>query len=196
MQDYKSIEKNELNSLILGCIRNHRSSQELVYKKFYGKMMAVCKRYTNNEDQAKDILQDGWIKVFKNIDKFNFKGSFEGWVRRIVVNTAIDYFRRSKNDYLLMNENNSLEDFEDTLIEEDVEIEELPLNISDIVSAMHKLSPAYRTVFNLYIFEDHTHKEIAELLDISEGTSKSNLAKAKLNLRKILNKELKTRNAE
>lgn len=159
-------------------------------------MMAVCRRYTNNEDQAKDILQDGFIKVFRNIQNFNFEGSFEGWVRRIVVNTAIDFFRRKKKDYLLMNENQSVEDFEESLLDEADEDEEvvIPFNVNDVIRAMQKLSPAYRTVFNLYVFEDLAHKEIAQQLDISIGTSKSNLAKAKANLKKILLKELKLKN--
>lgn len=182
---------------MLGCKRNDLKSQEQVYKMFYGKMMAVCRRYTNNEDQAKDILQNGFIKVFRNIENFNFEGSFEGWVRRIVVNTAIDFFRRKKKDYLLMNENQSLEDFEESLLDEEEADEDegkIPFNVNDVIRAMQKLSPAYRTVFNLYVFEDLAHKEIAQQLDISIGTSKSNLAKAKANLKKILLKELKLKN--
>src|SRR4030095_3630799 len=88
--------------IIDGCIAGERRSQQRVYELFYGKMMAVCLRYTKNHDQAKDILQDGFIKVFKSIDKFNRAGSFEGWIRRIMVNTAIDHFRRTKNAYLLL----------------------------------------------------------------------------------------------
>lgn len=161
-------------------------------------MMAVCRRYTRNEDQAKDILQDGFIKVFKNIGKFSFSGSFEGWVRRIIVNTAIDFTRRAKNDYLLMNENQSVEDFENDLLEADEEIEDYhsPLNVDDVIKGMEQLSSAYRTVFNLYVFENYSHQEIADALDISVGTSKSNLAKARANLKKILTKELESRNGE
>lgn len=165
---------------------------------FYGKMMAVCRRYTNNDDQAKDILQDGFIKLFKNMEKFNFEGSFEGWVRRIVVNTAIDYVRKSKNDFLLANENQSVEDFQDQL--EDAAPEEVSaaytLEVGDIRNGMEKLSTAYRTVFNLYVFENFSHQEISEALHISVGTSKSNLAKARANLKKILTKELEKRNEQ
>ena len=164
---------------------------------FYGKMMAICRRYTKNSDQAKDILQDGFIKVFKNIDKFNFEGSFEGWVRRIIVNTAIDFTRKAKNDYLLMNENQSIDDFdEDLLDEDDEEPYENPLKVGDVIEGMNKLSKAYRTVFNLYVFDNYTHQEIADALNISVGTSKSNLAKARANLKKILTKELEKRDGE
>ncbi|MCA1764218.1 MAG: sigma-70 family RNA polymerase sigma factor [Flavobacteriales bacterium] len=197
MLNADNISEDQLKELIQGCVRNHRKSQESIYKMFYGKMMAICRRYTKNTDQAKDILQDGFIKVFKNIEKFNFEGSFEGWVRRIVVNTAIDFTRKAKNDYLLMNENQSIDDFdEDLLEEEDDEPYDNPLKVGDVIEGMNKLSNAYRTVFNLYVFDNYTHQEIADALDISVGTSKSNLAKARANLKKILTKELEKRNGE
>jgi RNA polymerase sigma-70 factor (ECF subfamily) len=190
-----NISEDQLKRLVEGCVRNNRKSQEAVYKMFYGKMMAVCRRYTRNQDQAKDILQDGFIKVFKNIGKFNFEGSFEGWVRRIVVNTAIDFTRKAKNDYLLMNEDQSIDAFENDLMAEDEEPEyDNPLKVGDVIVGMDQLSTAYRNVFNLYVFENYSHKEIAEALKISVGTSKSNLAKARANLKKILTKELDKRN--
>lgn len=182
------------SGLIDGCISGERRSQQRVYELFYGKMMSVCLRYTKNHDQAKDILQDGFIKVFKSVDRFNREGSFEGWIRRIIVNTAIDHFRRAKHAYLLLGEERSIEDFadhEDEDIIEDEQEDEIELKPADVINAMQKLTPAYRTVFNLYVFEEMTHKEIAEALGINVGTSKSNLAKAKNNLRKLLRKEHK-----
>ena len=181
------------SALVDGCISGERRSQQRVYEMFYGKMMAVCLRYTKNADQAKDILQDGFIKVFRSVDKFNRAGSFEGWIRRIMVNTAIDHFRRTKNSYLLLGEERSIEDFGDQ-DEEDILADEagediLDLKPADIINAMQKLTPAYRTVFNLYVFEELTHKQIADTLGINIGTSKSNLAKAKHNLKKLLTKE-------
>ncbi|MCB0787778.1 MAG: sigma-70 family RNA polymerase sigma factor [Flavobacteriales bacterium] len=179
--------------LIDGCLTGDRRCQQRIYETFYGKMLAVCLRYTKNTDQAKDILQDGFIKVFRSMDRFNREGSFEGWVRRIMVNTAIDHFRRSKNSYLLLGEDQSIEDHGDPDVEEPfddpTEEEEMDLRPADVINAMQKLTPAYRTVFNLYVFEEMTHKEIADELGISVGTSKSNLAKAKGNLRKILKQE-------
>ena len=183
------------SGIIDGCIAGERRSQQRVYELFYGKMMAVCLRYTKNHDQAKDILQDGFIKVFRSMEKFNREGSFEGWIRRIMVNTAIDYFRRAKNAYLLLGEERSIEDFgdqdEEDTIEDEAAEEVLDLKPADVINAMKKLTPAYRTVFNLYVFEEMTHKEIAEMLGINIGTSKSNLAKAKHNLKKLLKKEHK-----
>lgn len=179
-------------ALIDGCLTGERRSQQRVYEMFYGKMMAVCMRYTKNADQAKDILQDGFIKVFGSVDQFNRAGSFEGWIRRIIVNTAIDYFRRTKNSFLLLGEERSIEDFgdhdaEDVLADE-VDDDWQEVKPADVINAMQKLTPAYRTVFNLYVFEELTHKEIAEMLGINVGTSKSNLAKAKHNLKKLLTK--------
>ncbi|MEO8734739.1 MAG: sigma-70 family RNA polymerase sigma factor [Flavobacteriales bacterium] len=178
------------DAVIDGCLAGERRSQQRVYELFYGKMMSVCLRYTKNHDQAKDILQDGFIKVFRNLAKFNRDGSFEGWVRRIMVNTAIDHFRRARHSYLLLGEDRSMEEFEDLAEEDDNDVDDtLDLKPADVINAMQKLTPAYRTVFNLYVFEDMTHKEIAETLDINIGTSKSNFAKAKNNLKRLLKKD-------
>jgi len=193
-QDMEGAER-VFTGLVDGCISGDRLSQQRVHELFYGKMMAVCLRYTKNHDQAKDILQDGFIKVFRSLEKFNREGSFEGWIRRIMVNTAIDHFRRTKNSYLLLGEERSIEDFgdqdEEDVMEDEREEDEMDLKPADVINAMQKLTPAYRTVFNLNIFEEMTHKEIADSLGISIGTSKSNLAKAKQNLKKLLKKEHK-----
>lgn len=197
---WNGMEANEsqYGELIDGCLKGERRPQQRVYELFYGKMMSVCLRYTKNTDQAKDILQDGFIKVFGSIAKFNRAGSFEGWIRRIMVNTAIDHFRRTKNSYLLLGEDRSIEDFgdqdeEDVLAEEGPD-EEFEVKPADVINAMQKLSPAYRTVFNLYVFEELTHKEIADMLGINVGTSKSNLAKAKMNLKKLLSDQQRIHN--
>ena len=184
------MEPNEqaYEAVISGCINGDRRSQQRAYELFYGKMLAVCLRYTKNHDQAKDILQDGFIKMFNKVGDYNGEGSFEGWVRRIMVNTAIDHFRRSKHSYLLLGEDRSMEEFED-LAEEAPDKEDLMgFRPADIINAMQKLSPAYRTVLNLFVFEDMTHVQIAERLGINVGTSKSNLAKAKMNLKRLLQK--------
>ncbi len=197
MIDLQNISEDQLKALINGALRNNRKSQELIFQAFYGKMMSVCRRYTNDDDQAKDILQDGFIKVFKNLERFNFEGSFEGWIRRIVVNTAIDFTRKQKSAQQSSNETKPIEDYGEDLIEEEEEIpEEYSLNVGDVREGMNQLSNAYKNVFNLYVFEDYSHQEIAEELGISVGTSKSNLAKARANLKKILLKELKRRDGK
>ena len=144
-------------------------------------------RYTNNMDQAEDILQNSFIKIFRNIKRYKFEGSFEGWMKRIVVNTAIDYHRGKKKDFLLLPEEQEMEQFEliDDPADDNAELN-YPFTPQQVMAAIQELSPAYKAVFNLYVIEDYSHKEIAEQLDISVGTSKSNLLKAKAKLKKIL----------
>ena len=146
-------------------------------------MMGVCYSYTNNAEDARDILQDGFVKVYSNLKKYNFKGSLEGWIRRIMVNTAIDHFRKTKNVFLVSDDDGYI--LEHSKIESPDSIYS-QFGEKDIIDAIQALSPAYKTVFNLNVIEGYQHKEIAKKLNITEGTSKSNLAKAKQNLRKIL----------
>ena len=180
------VNKENLNELINGCLQNNRKFQEQLFKLYYGKMLVVSMQYTKDRDTAQEIVQDSFIKIFEKLNLFDNKGSLEGWIRRIVVNTAIDRIRKSKKDpFLIDNDNdymlggtNPMEELEDlSLSEEKSEI---------ILEAIQQLSPAYRTVFNLYVIEDFTHKEIAEKLGISEGTSKSNLSKARVNIHKLI----------
>lgn len=144
-------------------------------------------RYAIDRDSAEEMLQEGFIKIFDKLERFDYQGSFEGWMRRIVANTAIDYIRKSKKNPILTDND---EDFklggEDEVVKQE-EIELTGIRAEMAMAAIQELSPAYRSVFNLYVMEEYTHKEIAEILGISEGTSKSNLAKAKANLKKILN---------
>ena len=146
-------------------------------------------RYTSDRDSAQEVLQEGFIKVFEKLGAFDYKGSFEGWLRRIVTNTAIDAIRRSKKDPFRTDDDNDFKlGAEDPVIaKEELDLTELKAEVA--MQAIQKLSPAYRTVFNLYVLEDYSHKEISELLGISEGTSKSNLAKAKMNLQRMLNEK-------
>ncbi len=178
-----------MDRIIDGCIRGERLAQKKVYEMFYSKMMGVCKRYTTDDDEAKDVLQESFIKVFEKIGRFSREGSFEGWVRRIVVNTAIDFIRKKKKEGTRVSDV-QIADTEPDDFGEEVESKYGNLGVKDVVEAVKQLSPAYRAVFNLYIMENYTHAEIAEDLDISVGSSKSNLAKAKMNLKKILKRRL------
>lgn len=185
------VEDKQLQQLIQGCLEGDRKAQQAVYKLLYGKMKVVCLRYTKDTDQAMDVLQEGFIKVFQNMNKYTGAGSFEGWVRRIMVNLSIDRFRKHKNDFLLLNGSMSAEDFgEDVEEEEETDAVDYDFTPEQILAAMKQLSPAYQTVFNLYVFENYTHQDIAEALSISVGTSKSNFAKAKRNMKKILLKNI------
>lgn len=180
-----------LIGIVEGCIKGDRKCQQLVYQKFYGKMLGLCMRYSKDREEARDILQDGFIKVFSNIKNYGGNGSFEGWIRRIITNTAIDFYRKHKNSNVDTS-SEFVESSGEILTDEgDNDPEYIDISTQEVLSAVQKLSPAYRTVFSLYAIDGFTHKEIAEKLGISEGTSKSNLAKAKLNLRKAFQNKIK-----
>jgi RNA polymerase sigma-70 factor (ECF subfamily) len=180
----EDIRNIELRSIIEGCLRNEHKSQYQLYQMFYSSMTSVCLRYCKDREEANDMVQEGFIKVFKNLTRYEFKGSFEGWMRRIFVNNAIDNIRRKKKDHLLLGEDEKMDAF--------AEFDRDPMNTEEeldpklVMEAIQKLTPAYKAVFSLYVIEEYSHKEIAEMLGISVGTSKSNLAKAKQNLRKFL----------
>ena len=153
--------------------------QQELYNRFASKMYGVCLRYASNSEEAEDILQEGFIKIFNKINSYRGEGSFEGWIRRIFVNTAIEHFR--KKTYLqpiTETEENTVEGKYLSVLDNLAE--------RDIVQLIQQLSPGYRTVFNMYVVEGYTHKQIAELLRISEGTSKSQLSRAKLILQDLV----------
>jgi len=169
------------SDLIRGCLKDDRRMQEELYRRFSPRMYAVCLRYAGNAEEAQDILQEGFIKVFKKLDSFRSEGSFEGWVRRIFVNTAIEHFRRKK--YLMPvteREENTIEGKYLSVLDN--------LAAADIMALVQELSPGYRTVFNLYVVEGYSHKEIGDILGISEGTSKSQLSRAKVILQDMVKK--------
>ena len=143
-------------------------------------MYGVCLRYSGNVEDANDLLQEGFIKVFKNLGKFRGDGSFEGWVRRIFVNTSIEHFRKKVKLYNVSEvQENTIEDIELNVLDSMAE--------KDIISLVHELSPGYKAVFNMHVIEGYSHKEIGDMLGISEGTSKSQLARAKMILQKKVN---------
>jgi RNA polymerase sigma-70 factor (ECF subfamily) len=181
----KALFMNE-HEIIKGCLKNDRACQKALYEQHYSKMLGVCLRYAKDKEEAKDILHEAFLKVFTNLKNFNGTGSFEGWIRRIMVNTAIDHLRKNKQNYLIVSTvyaNEKASAMADEPEEEDILQH---IDKEEILKAVQELTPAYRTVFNLYVIEELTHREIAELLEISEGTSKSNLSKAKFNLKKNL----------
>lgn len=138
---------------------------------FSAKMFGICLRYCKSYDEAKDVLQEGFLKVFSKLEQFNFAGSFEGWVRRVIVNTAIERLR-------IQNRNVALENAPELYVE--MEEEDLPvLSSAELLEMIQELPTQYKMVFNLYVFEKMQHKEIAEMLGISEGGSKSNLSRAR-----------------
>ncbi len=186
-------DRDKVGRIVKSCLNGDRLSQKVLYEAFYGKMFAVCLRYTGDYYEAQDVLHDGFIKIYSKLESFKNMGSFEGWIRRIIVNNAIDYIKQRNRLFLNHIEDKRLENIEDAYFKES-ELEKLnELKANQVMELIQKLSPAYRTVFNLYVIEEYSHKEIAEILNISIGTSKSNLAKAKIRLREIF-KESKFRN--
>lgn len=162
-----------------GCAKGDRKFQQMLYNMFSAKMFSVCLRYANEYNSAQDLLQEGFIKVYRNIEKFRGEGSFEGWVRRIFVNTAIEHYRKQVNLYALHDsEAKGYEYYEGNALE--------TLKHQDILRLIQTLSDGYRTVFNLYVIEGFSHKEIGEMMNISEGTSKSQLARARYLLQKMI----------
>lgn len=167
------------SDLIRGCIEGDRRTQEELYRRFAPKMYAVCLRYAGDGDDAQDILQDGFVKVYKNLDRFRGEGSFEGWVRRIFVNTSIEHLRRKTHlKPIAEKEENTIPYKENTVLDN--------LGEKDILKLVKQLSPGYRTVFNMYVVEGYTHREIGDILGISEGTSKSQLARARMILQDMV----------
>jgi RNA polymerase sigma factor (sigma-70 family) len=178
--------RHEELQLVEGCKHQRRVAQKEVFSKMYGKLFGICMRYADDPEEAKDILQNGFIKVFNGIENYKGDGSFEGWIKRIVVNTAIDNYRRKKVKPIITDSELTDRLGDETEDEDDTESLYNKIPVAEVMSAVQRLSPAYRTIFNLYVLEGYNHNEIAEMLEISVGTSKSNLSKARLNLRKML----------
>lgn len=162
------------------CIRGDMQRQRQLYDVFSPTMFGICLRYANDYHQAEDILQEGFIKVFSRLDRFRHEGSFEGWLKRIFVNTAIENYRKS----LKFNQLEELPDANHFITPPSAPED---LQAADLLQLIRELAPGYRTVFNLYAIEGYTHKEISELLDISVGTSKSQLARARIALQQRVN---------
>jgi len=163
-----------LEQLIAQCKKNDAQAQSKIYKLYASKLFSICLKYSRNYAEAEDNLQDAFVTIFKKIDQFKNKGSFEGWLKRITINTALQRYR-SVGVFDIINEN-QIEDVS-------VEVDEDNISLDFLLQIIQNLPDRYRLVFNLYALDDFSHKEIAEMLDISTGTSKSNLARARLILK-------------
>jgi RNA polymerase sigma-70 factor (ECF subfamily) len=178
-------DKQELDLLIKNCQKGNSDAQRVVYEIFAPKMFGVCMRYCKSREEAEDCLQEGFVKVFVKIDGFQFKGSFEGWIRRIIVNTIMESFRK-KNPVIPVDDFASF-----TIPEEEAAPNESELGESELLKMIDSLPPQYRMVFNLYAMEEYSHEEIANTLGISVGTSKSNLSRARQWLKERINERMK-----
>ena len=171
--------------LIEGCLRGDRQSQSRLYAMLMQKMFVVCLRYSKNREEAEEILQEGFIKVFEFIHQYKFAGSFEGWVRKIMVNCALQKYRSKKLHAVVDIDTATLENISNENIISQIGTKEL-------LKMVQLLPPSYRMVFNLYVFEGMKHREIAQHLSISEGTSKSNLSDARNILQRAVNNSLQS----
>ncbi len=185
-QHTQLLSAEELTCHVEGCALNKRESQKIIYNSFYGYAMAICDRYASKQDDALEIMNDGFLKVFKEIHHYqpaysDVISSFKGWVRKIMVYTAIDHFRKNQKHKMVT----QLDPVEYQMAARSGDALD-KISYDEIILAVQELSPGYRTVFNLFIIEGLSHDEIANKLDISVGTSKSNLSKARKQLQKIL----------
>lgn len=164
----------EIKKILRGCLAGNKRDQELLYRRYSAKLYGVCLQYTGSHEEGRDVLQESFIKIFTNLHTYSGEGSFEGWMRRIVVNTALE---RHRNRYYLNkvdDPGNIAETFQGSGVEDMTGLE-----AEDLLGLIMELPPKYRMVFNLYAIEGYAHREIASMLSISEGTSKSNLSRAR-----------------
>lgn len=180
------LSTEELVQHIRGCTLNNRESQKKIFSSFYGYAISICCRYTNKQEDATEILNDGFLKIFKEMYRFkpaysDVMSSFKGWLQKIMIYTAIDYNRKYHKQEMMASQPGKVVDMpskHESVLDK--------MSYDEIIHAVQNLPPSYRTVFNLFVIEGFTHEEIARKLGISTGTSKSNLSKAKRNLQKYL----------
>ena len=176
--DFKIYRANE-DELIKGCVRRERNAQKRLYETFSSKMYALCCRYVKDSMEAEDVLVTAFTKILDRIDQYKGEGSFEGWIRRVVVNEALTYLRRNRSMYIET-------ELEAADREPDYQLISDHLEAEDLLNMIQELPAGYRIVFNLYSIDGYSHKEIADQLKISENTSKSQLSRARVFLQKLL----------
>jgi RNA polymerase sigma factor (sigma-70 family) len=172
-----------LKILIQKCQQSNNGAQAELYKRFSANLFSVCLRYTDNREDAKDCFQDGFIMIFNKLSQFRFEGSFEGWMRRIMVNSCLEKYR-NRNHLYVVNEEITADQSLDEVMEDEME----DYSYEQLLEIIRQLPDRYRQVFNLYAIENFSHQDIAEMLHISVGTSKSNLSRAKEKLKELLKK--------
>lgn len=177
----------DLNQLINDCKNNDRKAQEQLYRLYSSKLFVVCLKYSRNYNEAQDNLQDGFILIFNKIEQYSFKGSFDGWLKRVMINNVLQQYR-TQTFLSLVNE--------DVPEDAEIEIDDENISLDYLLKIIQELPDRYRLVFNLYVNDDYSHAEIAEMLSINVGTSKSNLSRARMILKEKIeqhkNEENKT----
>ena len=175
----------ENQKLIAACKKLDTNAQRELYETYAPRLMGLCMRYCKDRDAAQDMLHDGFLKVFTQIKKYSGRGSFEGWMRRVFVNTILEQFRKEKNKYLLISD---MEEAQEEVMDENLErLFDDSITEETLLSMIQELPPGYRTVFSLYVFEDMTHRQIAKQLGIKENASRSQYSRAKSFLKNKIN---------
>ena len=182
--------KEPLDHYIRKCIENDRGGQQQIYQLFAPVLYGLCMKYMKNEEDAKDVFQEAFVIAFQKINQYRFEGSFEGWLKRIFINKLIETLNKRKRDVLFVDEM-----YQEDLADDEEDIDSFSLSQEKLLEIIQQLPDQYRLVFNLYFFEKMKHKEIAVLLNISEGTSKSNLNRAKSNLQKKITALMASKNS-
>jgi RNA polymerase sigma factor (sigma-70 family) len=174
--------EDSMQLLIQGCKNNDRESQRLLYQHYYGYAMSICLRYCRSLEESKEVVNDGFMKVFQRIEQHKPESSFKGWIRKIMINVAIDHYRKElKHSFHADVQQAALIEENTTGVLED-------MSYNELLGLIQNLSPGYRAVFNLYVIDGFKHEEIAQILNISSGTSKSNLMKARAILKERIGK--------
>jgi RNA polymerase sigma factor (sigma-70 family) len=172
---------------IQACLRGDRMAQKAFFERFKGKMFALCLRYANSREDAEDVLQEGFVRVFRDLQQYSGVGNLEGWVRKIFVNTALQHIEKKRRGPMMVELDES-----SPIMADDLPYEPDTLPAKHLTKLLQQLAPGFRSVFNLYILEGYTHPEIAEILGISVGTSKSQLLRAKAQFRALFEASLTT----
>lgn len=167
------------------CLRGDRLAQKQFYERFRGKMFVVCLRYANNREDAEDMLQEGFVRAFRDLSQYTGAGSLEGWVRKVIVNTALQFLQKQRRGLLTVGIDD--QEFPDDSPEPMMQNESNP---QQLLRILQQLPPGFRAIFNLHVLEGYSHPEIAEIMGISVGTSKSQLLRAKAHFRKLLEQNL------
>ena len=181
----ESIIMFDEQTILKGCREGKRNAQKQLYEKFVSSMFTVCLRYARSRDEAEDLLQEGFLRIFQNINSFRQQGSFEGWMKRIMVNHALNQHKKSRKSPFF-EDVDEVSESELLTFQDDQEVNS-PVPPEKLLELIQSLPEGYRMVFNLYVFEDYSHKEIASSLNITENTSKTQLMKARRHLKKKIN---------
>jgi len=187
-----SKEDNLLNEqeLISACIQNNPRAQKILFETYAGKMLGVCARYCPNMEDAKDAMHEGFIKIFQQISKFKGNSKLQTWMTRLMIYTAIDHFKESIKFQHFENAEDVYTASNKDLVEE-IEYDDKKVNIKDLYAIINELPKGYKMIFNMYSIDGFTHKQIAEKLSISEGTSKSQLARARKQLQQLVKERIR-----